>query len=140
MDLIDVGFAVFIVALVVSAGLIIYYINEKSKKVSATSMFEERRAQFKWGGLTVDYRSPLDSTQASTEGYLPLTNSMKAIERIQAAYNTPPWSDDRSTGATNLSTNATDATAIHLRKKSKARNLFRADKIRSPTSTRDMSV
>ena len=132
MEIVHIIFAIFVVVLVVlSAGLLIYYVDKN--RTQTPSAFSERRAQLKWGGLSIDYRSPLDYAQASEGGYLPITNSMKAIERIQAAYNTPPWSDNRAEATG-------DATVIHIQKKSKAQDTFRVDKIRSPTSTRDMSV
>jgi hypothetical protein len=140
-----IGLCLIALVVVAIVGIIINQIIRQSKNISMDP-FAERRAQLKWGGLSIDYQSPLDYTKPGEGGYLPLTNSMKAIERIQAAYNTPPWSDDRAADIDAKGGNAanidrsTDATAIHMRKKSKAQDIFRVDKTRSPTSTRGMSV
>ena len=112
------------------------YATNKDKVLA--SRFRSRRSNLTWGGVPVDYRSPIDHTYGSEAlGYLPVTNSMKAIERIQAEHNTPPWSDDR--GAAGVD-DSTDATAIHMRKQGKAQDTFQKGKIRSPTATRGMSV
>ena len=46
-----------------------------------------------WGGVPIDYRSTMDHAYPSiNKGFLPVTNSMTAIRRLQAEDTTPPWS------------------------------------------------
>lgn len=91
-----------------------------------------------WGGVPVNYRSTMDHTTEEEPTYLPVTNSMTAIKRLQAESNTPPWSDDSSESFD--SKKGGDFINLYMQKKSKAADTFKPGLIKNHTALRHMNA
>lgn len=76
-----------------------------------------------WGGVPFHTNSVMDHSDAGfNKGFLPITNSMTALHRLEAETVTPPWSSD---GTACMESKAGDYVEHFMQKRSTENNGFR---------------